>query len=656
MVAIVLWSALAILATSAWFMFTARSVEVIISPTPEAYSVEGALVFRFGPRYLMRPGEYGVTATLEGYEPLDATVEVTTDKAQSLQLTMERLGDRLYVETPDVSGAEVAVDGDVIGVTPLENQRIRPGRRRVVVAADRYVPDSRDLDVEGGGNEVRISVTLVPDWADVTLNSEPPGADVVVDGEVVAQTPAQFELRSGSHDLELQLAGYKSWRQQVTAEPDTPMALEDVALRPADGSLRLTSDPSGATVLVNGQFRGKTPLTVDLEPGKGFRVEVSQAGYQSSERTIRLKSGEKRHAAIDLEMITGVVNLQVQPEGTTLLVDGQERGIAPSQLELIAIPHRLEFRKEGYVTQATTVAPTAGIPQKIQIRLLTEEEAALAKIPPRIATAQGAELVLVRSGSFTMGTERGDSGRRANEGLRQVKLTNPFYIGVREVTNREFKEFKRSHRSGTAIGYGLDMDDYPVVRVSWQDAAAYCNWLSQKESLPPAYKTEDARLVSIWPPTRGYRLPTEAEWVWSMRYSGQPGKPQRYSWGNSMPPPPGSGNFGDQSARAGIREVLSSYNDDYPITAPVGSFSPSPLGIFDGGGNAAEWTADLYRAYTGLDEGVDVDPIGATEGRYYVIRGTSWRHSSITELRLAYRDFGDELRPDVGFRIARSVE
>jgi formylglycine-generating enzyme required for sulfatase activity len=654
-VAAVLWGALAILASAAWFMFTARSVEVIISPVPEAYSVEGALVFRFGPRYLMRPGSYRVTASLEGYEPLDAAVEVSDEKAQSLQLSMERLGDRLFVETPDVPAATVKIDDESIGSTPVSDYRIRPGRHRMTVDADRYVQDSRDLDVEGGGNEVRISVDLVPDWAVITLDSKPGGAGLFVGGEMVAQTPAQFDLRSGSHELELRLEGYKTWRQKIVAEPNTPQTLDVVTLRPSDGTLRVRSNPAGATILVNGDYRGRTPTTIELDPGRSFKVQVSQAGYKTEEISVRLRSGETRNASVDLEMVTGIIDLKVEPPGTVLVVDGRETGVAPSRLEIIAIPHQLEFRKEGYVSQVMTVSPTAGIPQKIQVRLLTQEEAAIAAIPPRITTSQGAELVLVRAGQFTMGTVRGDPGRKSNEGAREVKLTRPFYIGVHEVTNKQFREFKKSHKSGTAIGYGLDADDYPVVRVSWQDAAAYCNWLSQKQSLPPAYRTEDARLVSIWPPTGGYRLPTEAEWVWAMRYSGRPGKPSRYSWGDTMPPPPGASNVGDQSARAGLREVLTSYNDDYPITSPVGSFTPSPLGIYDSGGNVAEWMADLYRAYTGLEEGIDVDPIGAADGRYYVIRGPSWRHSSITELRLAYRDSGDELRPDVGFRIARSV-
>jgi len=148
-------------------------------------------------------------------------------------------------------------------------------------------------------------------------------------------------------------------------------------------------------------------------------------------------------------------------------------------------------------------------------------------------------------------------------------------------------------------------------------------------------------------------LPTEAEWVWAARYSG--GGPQRrYPWGDRMPPGPGAGNYADESARSILNKVLSNYNDAFPITAPVGRFQANPVGLFDLGGNVAEWVNDRYGIYT--DRSIKLDPIGPVGGQYHVIRGSGWRHSSIGELRLAYRDFGDRGRLDVGFRIARYTD
>lgn len=647
--------AVLILVLAAWYMFTARSVEVLVSPVPETVSVDGGLVFKFGPRYLLRPGSYRVRATLHEYEPLDAEIQVSDQRAQTFQLAMVRLPDRLFVATGSLEDADVLLDGETAGQTPLEDYPLRPGRYRLQIVADRYVSYAEDLDVEGGGSEIRRQIELVPDWASVTISSEPPGGTVLVDGNEVGQTPLQFELRSGRHEVEVRKDGFKTFRETLDVEPATAIQMPRIVMRPSDGTLVVKSKPDGATVLVDGQYRGRSPLRLELDPGRDYRVEISQAGYKSAARTVQLRSGQTRTETVPLEAVTGIVALMVAPGDVELVLDGKSLGPAPERLELVAVPHRLEFRKPGHVPQVVNVKPTPGIPQRLDIRLLTEDEAALAAIPKSVTTAQGSELVLVPGGQFAMGAPRGEPGRRANEGLREVKISKPFYVGLREVTNREFREFRRAHTSGTAIGFGLDTDDAPVARVSWQDAAAYCNWLSNQDSLPPAYQTEAGRLVAIWPPTTGYRLPTEAEWAWAARYAGRVAKPPRYPWGDAMPPTAGSGNFADMSARAGLQQVLTSYNDDYPVTAPVGRFRPNALGLFDVAGNVSEWTNDLYRAYTGIGEPLAVDPVGAEDGRYYVIRGSSWRHGSISELRWTWRDSADEPRPDLGFRIARSI-
>ena len=101
--------------------------------------------------------------------------------------------------------------------------------------------------------------------------------------------------------------------------------------------------------------------------------------------------------------------------------------------------------------------------------------------------------------------------------------------------------------------------------------------------------------------------------------------------------------------------VIAGYNDGFPATAPVGTFGNNALGLKDVGGNVAEWVHDLYGVYP-PSQSVATDPRGAASGRFHVIRGSSWMHSGITELRMSFRDYGDKARPDLGFRIARSLE
>jgi formylglycine-generating enzyme required for sulfatase activity len=79
-------------------------------------------------------------------------------------------------------------------------------------------------------------------------------------------------------------------------------------------------------------------------------------------------------------------------------------------------------------------------------------------------------------------------------------------------------------------------------------------------------------------------------------------------------------------------------------------------GFHDLGGNVAEWCHDYYAIYPNAPDRLVSDPSGPSNGRHHVVRGSSWRHASISELRLSFRDYGDKARSDLGFRIARYVD
>ena len=87
--------------------------------------------------------------------------------------------------------------------------------------------------------------------------------------------------------------------------------------------------------------------------------------------------------------------------------------------------------------------------------------------------------------------------------------------------------------------------------------------------------------------------------------------------------------------------------------APVGTYAPNRLGLYDMSGNVAEWINDFYEIPA---EAAVVDPLGPETGEYHVIRGSSWMHGTITDLRISFRDYGLDGRQDVGFRVARFAE
>jgi formylglycine-generating enzyme required for sulfatase activity len=254
-----------------------------------------------------------------------------------------------------------------------------------------------------------------------------------------------------------------------------------------------------------------------------------------------------------------------------------------------------------------------------------------------------------------MGAARREPGRRANEVLHEVEITRPFYLSVREVTNKEFRQFRPEHRSGSAGNFNLEIDHHPVVNVTWNDAAKFCNWLSEREGLPPVYIERSGDMVARTPFPQGYRLPTEAEWAWAARYPDA-AVGRKYAWGDTLPIPTDAGNYGDAAGAPVLGSAIPGYNDKYAATAPAGSFAANPLGLFNMGGNVSEWVNDLYTVTPSPPDEIARDPTGPSQGAYHVIRGSSWMDTNLTELRLSYRDYGDQARSDLGFRVARSAE
>jgi formylglycine-generating enzyme required for sulfatase activity len=649
---------LSLLLVVAWMLFTSRSVEIVVEPEPDRIDFQGGLSrlgLSFGGRHLVRPGTYRLEMTKEGYEPLEVQVVVTRKSDQSYRFVMQKLPGFLAIAAGGVEGAEVVVDGALAGVTPVTALKLSPGAHEVQILSDRHQKYATRVSIEGGGRTQELTVHLVPRWASVTLTSRPPGATIRANGNEVGVTPATVELLEGKYTIDLALAGHEPFRRRLEVVANEPQALPPIDLQIRDGRLVIRSEPDGATVMVDGTYRGVTPLDLFLTPGPAFEVEISKAGHREETRSVSVRSGRTYELEIALSAQLGEIAVSATPEGAELYVDGQLRGEANQTLRLVAVPHRIEVRKEGYETYETTVSPRPGFTQEIQASLKTAEQIRAEASPPVIRTFQGQELVRVRGGRFRMGASRREPGRRSNETLRDVEVIRPFYIAVRETSNEEYDRFDGEHRSGKAGENNLEYDHHPVVRVTWEDAARYCNWLSEKASLPPAYQQRDGRLVPVRPPTTGFRLPTEAEWAFVARYpDGR--TPRKYPWGDALPVPSNSGNYGDRSAESLLPGSIAGYDDHYPATAPVNSFAPNERGLLNLGGNVSEWIQDYYSVYPSRRGEIDRDPLGPEEGSEHVIRGSSWMDTAVSELRLSYRDHGSEARPDVGFRIARYAE
>ena len=641
---------LLVLLPIAWFLLTARAVAVTVTPQPDRLSLSGGIAIRFGERYLLRSGEYRLSAEKAGYQPLDAALLVKDD-TDAVAFTFEKLPGRLRIVSTPV--AAISVDGQPAGSTPQEALELAPGKHQVKLSAPRHQPHDAEIDIEGLGKLQELVVELKPGWAPVTVASRPAGAEVRIAGQVQGTTPATLELGAGAAELEFRLPGYKTRKLPILVVAAQPQTLPDVVLESADATVVLSSTPSGALVTVDGSYRGRTPLNVSVSPDREHRLLLTRDGHENAEAVVTLAAEERKSLALALKPILGVLKLSITPADAALTVDGSPRPLGDGRLELPATAHRIEVAKPGYKPFGGDITVRPGVDQKLDIVLVSEADAKAAASPALISSATiGLRLRKIAPGSFTMGTPRSDQGRQANEVQRSVKLTRPFYLATTEITNAQFRQFRSGHTSGIVARTSLDNEGHPTVRVDWSDAVAFCNWLSGKDGLPAAYSADGSL---IQPLTTGYRLPSEAEWEWAARFHGA-GAPRRYPWGNTMPPPPDSGNFADAKAGTLVNQILDGYDDGYAGTSPVGKGVAIPPGLFDMGGNVSEWVHDRYDGSIVPSLGPVTDPFGPATGGERVIRGSSWRHGRITELRLAWRDHAREPRDDVGFRIARYAE
>lgn len=317
------------------------------------------------------------------------------------------------------------------------------------------------------------------------------------------------------------------------------------------------------------------------------------------------------------------------------------------------------------------------------VLLLLGAHPAWAETPRTITNSIGMKLVLVPAGEFTMGAEedRGETIKyfpyvdpkelKGELPRHKVRITKPFYLGQYEVTLGQFMKFHRDAKYKTEIerfdagfgeneegrftfstdfrpwtpGWKIEMN-HPVVYVSWNDADAFCKWLSKQEG-------------------KTYRLPTEAEW----EYACRAGSEHRYHFGDDPEELIRYGNVADQDRKLIAKDStiplykdgketdtkipfpFASGRDGYKWTAPVGKFQPNIFELYDMHGNVWEWCSDWYDEHYNAQSPPN-DPQGPAAGRGRVLRGGGFA-DILVRLRCAHRggSFPEFSFNCIGFRV-----
>ena len=322
---------------------------------------------------------------------------------------------------------------------------------------------------------------------------------------------------------------------------------------------------------------------------------------------------------------------------------------------------------------------TVGAVRNIRLRELKETKAPPKKVSVDLGGGVKMEMVLIPAGDFMMGSKEsaeetaaffnkmyGDNTVTAGmfedeHPQHHVRITRRFYLGTYNVTRGQFRQFVNetgfrtdAEKPDKPGAFGWDpenkyvrfnakfswrdggfaqTDDHPVVNVSWNNALAFCKWLSSKDG-------------------KTYRLPTEAEW----EYACRAGTTTRYHSGDDPETLATVDNVADAALKAEYPdlEIAINANDGYALTAPVGKFKPNPFGLYDMHGNARQWCADCWQIDYYRESPVN-DPKGPSTGNLRVYRGGSWRNFPYEARSVSRFASKPDSRDDsTGFRVART--
>ena len=644
------WVMAALLALVLGMFALLQPISLDLRPADAQVASVGSFSWQSASSVFVFPGEHRLRAQREGYVPAEVSVDVSRSEPARALIHLVKLPGKLEVDTGGVT-AEISADGAKLGTVPGVVD-VPAGDRTLTFKAARHLDHVERLRIEGGGEKQTLTVALKPNFAVVSVSSVPGGAQIEVDGKPAGVTPARLELDAGIRRVQVSSPGLRVWNSSVVVNAGVPQTIGPIELGAADARVTVRSVPSGAQVTTGGSFRGLTPLTLELSPGVSHAVTVTRAGYAPWTREIFAEAGKDASLDARLSALLVDVRIEGQPADAEVIVNGEPRGKAPVSLQLPAARHRIEVRKEGYDAFATDVALAPGIGRKIDFKLVDPKDVA-GNAPQTITTKSGIKLLVVAGGTFTAGTERREQGRRPNEGAHKVTLHRPFYMGEREVTNAQYRLFKASHNSGSIGNQSLDLDKQPVVGVTWEDAAAFCNWLSEQEGLPPAYQPVEGGGFQLTEPVGiGYRLPTEAEWEFVAR-AASTGKPLKYPWGQDLPVVSGTANVGGNEAFDLLGAAMEGHKDEFAAAAAPALFPPNAMGFYDFAGNVSEWVNDRYLSY--VPSAAITDPLGPPDGKAHTYRGSNWRTVASSELRFPWREGAIDAADFIGFRVARYV-
>ncbi len=320
--------------------------------------------------------------------------------------------------TAEPEGARVYVDGKLHGPAPCSVFGLEPGRHLLHLEAPSCVPQDAFVQI-AAGQFVQKTFQLAEEKGLILIKTEPAGADVKCNGVSLGVTPLLVtSLASGRpYSLELSLNGYQTKKIDVRTDGRRPLVREET-LSLDSGIVECTSEPDGATVLVNGVERGTTPLELTNVP-KGLATIVFRLpGYVEETRELRLQPGERQTLSLRLKGKAARLKIVSTPEYARVFIDDDFQGKTPLELSTVRPgEHSIRVEMDGYAPLMRTV-------QVDNAGESTEEftlESTLGRLEI-ITTPPGARILLDGHGAGTTESQGGDATKSKLLAIENVEV------------------------------------------------------------------------------------------------------------------------------------------------------------------------------------------------------------------------------------------
>ena len=600
--------------------------------------------FRAGEKHKWR-----IECELYHSESGEATIPVKEGENITVEKRLRPAFGYLNITSSPENGAVVFIDGKKVGQTPFKSDRLASGEHRVRVMKEMFSAAEKTFTVTDG-NTTQAPMTMAANFVSVNITTDS-NSDIYVDNEKKGTGTWNGRLSDGPHSLEARKASHKTAIKNVQLTLGTTENIVIPDPVPIYGTLEVVSNPIGANIIIDGKSFGTTPRVLGNVLIGTHELRLEKTGCTPVIKNFNLD--DKNKLSINEKLPTGrEISISTDKSGDRIYVDGSYIGVSPLTSTLSFGEHEITAIR-GYDGDGTnglnaikgisgvkataktiTVAQTGG---ESSVKLSFELE-------NKTFTVNGVsfEMIAVKGGTFTMGatSEQGSDANSDERPTHSVTLSD-YYIGKFEVTVAQFREFinETNYRTdadkdgGSYIWNGSSWekrngvnwkcdasgkmrgsweDNHPVIHVSWNDAKAYCEWLSRKTG-------------------QSFRLPTEAEWEYAAR-GGNKSRGYKYSGSNS------------------INDVAWYTSNSGSKTHQVGTKSPNELGIYDMSGNVWEWCQDWYGNYS---SGSQTNPTGPSSGSTRVRRGGSWCNFA-EYCRVSYRiSYSPDYRDDIlGLRLA----